>query len=147
MYYVEKYYPHVLSCVISIIFFQIAQRSDNIEEIAKKIMDTSLAISGTLLGFLLTILTIINSIETRRMRFIKESGNYKTLLRYLKTALLSNIFCISVCFITPILISLKTFSDYTNLIYSVTIFIVAFTWLANIRFSGIFIRLLSDPKK
>ncbi len=146
MYRVEKYYPLVVSIIISVSFFYIAQDLKDISLMAKNILDTSLTICGTLLGFLLTILTIINSIETRRMRFIRESGNYSTLMGYLKIALTSNIICISSYFIYPIILSIGVLGYYKNLIYSVAIFIVSFAWLVNIRFASIFIKLLTDPE-
>src|SRR6478736_2464825 len=102
MYRVEQYYPHVVAILIASLFYAFHCSITDYEKVVGKIMETSLSICGTLLGFLLTILTIINSIETRRMRFIRDSGNYPLLMKYLRVALFSNIVCISVYFIAPI---------------------------------------------
>jgi len=146
-YYIERYYPLVLSIIVSGLFYTYHSKIDNLEETVKKLLDAALAICGALLGFLLTILTIINTIDTRRMRFVKESGAIRLLNRYLKVALYSNIVSISVYFLTPILFSSCESSDTRVIIYTCVVLIVSFTWIANIRFSRLFIKLLSDPKE
>lgn len=145
-YYYEKYYPIVFSIIITTLFFYFQVKMENIDETVKKLLDSALAICGALLGFLLTILTLINTIETRRMRFVKQSGTFPTLNHYLKVALFLNLLSISIYFIHPILNSIKAIAVYKSQCYTCTVFIISFTWLANIRFTKIFIRLLTDPK-
>lgn len=118
---------------------------EKIDAMLTKFMDSALAICGALLGFLLTILTIINSIETRRMKFIRESGNFPLLNHYLKVGILTNIISISLSFILPILSSIKEIAQNKGMLYTCVVFIVSFTWLINIRFSIIFVKLFTDP--
>ena len=146
MKYVEKYYPLVLSVILTVLFCRFQHRLESVDEMVKKLLDAALAVSGALLGFLLTILTIINTIETRRMQFVRDSGNLPLLNRYLKVALYSNIASISIYFILPALSTFHEWQKYKVGIYAILVFIVAFTWIVNIRFSSVFIKLLTDPE-
>lgn len=146
MKYIEKYYPLTLSVLLTLIFCHFQHRLESVDEMLKRLLDAALAISGALLGFLLTILTIINTIDTRRMQFVRDSGNLPLLNRYLKVALYSNIASISIYFILPILSTFHEWQKYKDGLYAVLVFIVAFTWIVNIRFSSVFIKLLTDPE-
>src|SRR5438045_2416766 len=99
MIYLGKYYPFVLALIISFGFYHYQDNLNNVDEVIKKLLDSALAICGALLGFLLTILTLINSIDTRGIRFVKETGYYGLLNYYLKTALFSNLVSISIYFV------------------------------------------------
>ena len=81
------------------------------------------------------------------MRFVKEAGAFHLLNHYLRVALYLNILSISIYFIMPIIFYFQEMCDNKKWVYSVVILIVSFTWLANIRFSTLFIRLLTDPKE
>ncbi len=141
---IAKYYPYVIALVIGATFYHYQHSLTNLEEVLKKILDAALTICGVLLGFLLTILTMISTIATRRMQFVKDSGAYPLLNYYLKTALYSNLITISFYFILPFLIPLEN-ADAKDVINAVLIFLISFTWITNIRFSSVFIRLMSDP--
>jgi hypothetical protein len=146
-YSIEKYYPVFFAVVIAALFYCYQKKIDNIDETVKKLLDSALAICGALLGFLLTILTLINTIDTRRMRFVKSGGFYPQLIRYLKIALFANLISISIYFFLPIIFSFKGISNLKDNVYTAIVFIISFTWVANIRFSVIFIRLMTDPKE
>lgn len=146
MVYIEKYYPLALAILITFLFIDFQPRLQDVDEMVKKLLDAALAISGALLGFLLTILTIINTIETRRMQFVRDSGHLPDLNRYLKVALYSNIASISIYFLLPVLSTFDGWKVYKTSIYAALVFIVAFTWIVNIRFSKVFIKLLTDPE-
>jgi len=146
-YLTERYYPIVLSLLLSILFYEFQDRLEGLEEILKRFLDASLAICGALLGFLLTILTIINTIETRRMRFVRDAGKLPLLNHYLKVALFLNIITITVYFILPIIMSIKFVCANKIWAHSILIFLISYTWIANIRFSAIFIKLLTDPQQ
>jgi hypothetical protein len=146
-YFIERYYPLVLAVLVTIIFLLYNKRIENVDEVMKKIMDAALAICGALLGFLLTILTIINTINTRRMRFVKETGLFPLLNHYLRIALFLNITTITVYFLVPIFLSFDSILKNKDWVYDFLVFLISFTWIANIRFSSVFIRLLTDPNE
>lgn len=146
-YYIERYWPIVLAIVITLLFYQKLKSFNNIETVIGKFMDSSLSICGTMLGFLLTILTIINAIDTRRMRFVKESGNYDTLMHYLKLGLFMDFISITICFVAPAIFSITGLIQDKCYVYSIIVLIVVFTWLTNIRFAYIFVKLMAESEK
>ncbi len=144
-YYIERCYPICLAFLLSITFYIRYSCIKNVDKIINDLISSSVTIFPVLLGFLLTILTIINSIDTRRMRFVKESGSYSSLINYLRISLLLDIFSITTCFIFPFL-QFTEIIIYKQQVYSALIFLFVYTWVSNIRFSSIFIKLLIDPK-
>jgi len=140
-----KYYPYTLALILGGLFYHYQHRFTNLEEVVKKTLDAALTICGVLLGFLLTILTIISSIATRRMRFVKDSGAYPLLNFYLKSALYSNLITISFYFVLPFLSSIESIL-LKDIINALLVFMITFTWISNIRFSSVFIHLMTDPK-
>jgi hypothetical protein len=144
-YYIEKYYPICIALILSIAFHITYDCIKNVDSILNDLLSSSLTIFPVLLGFLLTILTIINSIDTRRMRFIKESGSYSLLVIYLRTSLILDIVSITTCFIFPFL-QFTEMKILEQQVYTALIFLFSYTWISNIRFSSIFIKLLIDPQ-
>ncbi len=142
---IAKIYPYVISLILGGLFYHYQHRFANLEEVIKKTLDAALTICGVLLGFLLTILTIISSVVTRRMQFVKDSGAYPLLNYYLKTALYSNLITISFYFILPFLSTIES-TILKDIINAVLVFMISFTWITNIRFSSVFISLMTDPK-
>ncbi len=79
------------------------------------------------------------------MTFIKTAGAFGTLNRYLKLALWFDLISVSVFFIFPLIISHESCKAYTDYFYTGLVTIISYTWFLNIRFSLIFIKLLTDP--
>ena len=146
---IEKYYPIFLSVLIIVAMVVCKQVINGIPDMVDKLSDQALSISVTFLGFLLTILTIINSIETRRMHFVKSAGKYADLISYLKVSIQTNLALIGLSFITKFFehrsvlwLSIMGF----NFIDYLYIFFFVFTILVSYRFTKIFVTLLTDPK-
>lgn len=144
-YYFERYYPLFVSLVIAICVYIFYNSISSRDKVITEFLTSSLTVCATLLGFLLTILTIISTIETRRMRFVRSSGKLHLLHSYLRTALYMNITTISIYFAVPLLYTIPHIANHIRVLHSILIFIVVFTWLANIRFTVIFTRLLIEP--
>ncbi len=131
-----------LLCALTFHFLQ--DKFGEADKLVGKLLDSALVVAGTLLGFLLTITTIMNTIHTRRMAFIKETGNYPVLHNYLKIAIILNIVTISLVIVTPFVSALKPTGIALNITYSTQLFIILWNWFANIRFTIVFIKLLSE---
>lgn len=115
-----------------------------------QLADNALSISVTLFGFLLTILTLVNSIDTRRMRFVRDMGGFPRLMTYLRVAIFSNLTLLAASFLVkyiehrnrPVFLTFNgcNVPDY------VFIFLFIFSILTSLRFTHIFISLLTDQK-
>lgn len=114
-----------------------------------QLSDNALAISVTLFGFFLTILTILNSIETRRMKFVRDLGGFPRLLEYLKNAISSNLILVGASFLVKYIEHRKNVSYLylrdCNIVDYLFIFIFIYTMLLSFRFTKIFVALLTDP--
>lgn len=143
-YWSERLYPLVMASVLGLLFFKWHHLFNDLEKLIGKLVDSSLIVSGTLLGFLLTITTIINTIETRRMRFIKDQGGYVDLMRYLRSAITLNIATVSMTIVLPFLYSVNWSQELLVYLNSIQVFLISWAWISSIRFSSIFIRLLTD---
>lgn len=146
MYYFEKYYPLAISALLTFLVFQYQDYLTNFTTLIPQIAQNSLTISGTLLGFLLTILTIINTINTRRMQFVKDSGHFERLVSFLNVSIKGNILVIVVSFLAIFLNRDKINNNVFRFVDFGFIFITLFAIFLTVRFAIIFIQLLTDKK-
>lgn len=139
----EKYWPISASIFVTILFCFVFNSSANMSAF-NKLADLSMSLSGTLVGFFLTILTVISTISTRRMMFVRDSGKYPTLQKYLKHVIVSHFVVITMLLVRPFVI----FPQQNYLIidgYNIALlFTVTFSWSLSIRFTKIFLDLLKE---
>lgn len=144
MYKIEKYYPICLSIIITLLIIKFQIYLVDYKLLIPLIAQNSITISGTLLGFLLTILTIINTINTRRMQFVKDSGNFNRLVDFLNVSIKANITVIVSSFLVIFLNRDKVIPCVLSVIDNLFIFTSLFAIFLTIRFAIIFIELLTD---
>lgn len=149
-YYFEKYYPLVISILLTLgsAYFKIF--GDGMPTLINQLADNALSISVTLFGFLLTILTLVNSIDTRRMRFVRDMGGFPRLMTYLRVAIFSNLTLLAASFLVKYIEHRTGFDHLTiggyNMPDYLFVFLFIFSILTSLRFTHIFISLLSDRK-
>ncbi|MFN4247554.1 MAG: hypothetical protein ACK4EY_07510 [Flavipsychrobacter sp.] len=145
-YFLGKYWPLALSSLITYIFYKLHYLIHSVGDIIDKLLGTALTVSGTLLGFLLTIVTIISAIDTRRMRFVKQQGGYSTLQNYMRWAIIANLCTIVISFLSPIILSVKSMSEHALYVYLIDVFVVCYTLCVSARFTYVFTTLLHDSE-
>lgn len=134
-YFAEKYSPLLLSSICTMSYVCIESKYVNINGLPDKFINNSISVNGTLIGFLLTIFTILNTINTRSMRFVRDTGKFKDLISYLYIALtlciVSLIFGLIRSIIDDQLLScqMKSGMDYLS------IFLVSWSIFAMVRFT------------
>ncbi|MGI4760552.1 MAG: hypothetical protein ACRYF0_07600 [Janthinobacterium lividum] len=111
-------------------------------------ISASLTITTTLLGFLLTIYTIFQSIDTPRKRFLVQLGQLSTLNHYLIIAVWA-LLGAAVLLLSFTLIPVKPpiLPDYWRYTQLGLIFVTAFSIACSTRFINIFLRLMVDNSK
>lgn len=139
---IEKYWPFTTSLTLVILLFYYRLNIQRFDEIMKSIVESSLTVSGTLIGFFLTIFTIISTIKTRRMQFIKEAGLYPRINQYLASVIIWHFINISIILFFPLIESIRLPFGVMLVCNLFLIFVVFFSWLLSIRFTAIFIKLL-----
>lgn len=145
-YWVERLWPVTLALAAGAVFFHWSDTLTNTKDLIATLVASALTLSGTLLGFLLTITTIMNAIDTRRMRAVKEGGAYPLLEQYLRTAIWLNITVVSMVFLIPFIETQIEEPRWITGMQAVELLMVAWAWFASIRFTVVFIRLLSGGK-
>lgn len=145
----EKYFPVALSVIVVSILIICNGIFKDLPGLIDKLSDNALGISSTLVGFFLTILTIINAIETRRMQFVQSAGLFPRLLKYLNQSIRANVILIASSFLIKY-VEHRAFPWLhlrgRNVFDYLYLFIFILTLLISIRFINIFVRLLSDVK-
>lgn len=147
-YHLEKAYPILISSFSTffIVYFNLFK--NKLSEFVIDISNNAMSVSVTLFGFLLTILTLINSIETRRMKVVHDMGAFPRLMRYLKNSIILNLLVLVLSFIVKYLVNndlnaIFIIKNYNLLAYSF-IFIFIYSLLSSFRFTKIFIDTLTD---
>lgn len=104
------------------------------------LVDSSLNIFGILIGFLITVLTIINSIENSYTRALVKGGSYHLLSLYLKHAIWGCF--ISIVFGISYIFFFKTIPEgIQDLADAVFMFSFIFALFSSYRFIKIFLKL------
>lgn len=141
-----RYWPLWSAIIAFVLFFLFGYHLNELDKIMEKVTGTALTVSGTLLGFLLTIVTIINTVNTKRMQTIKTQDGYRLLQDYMSAAITLNLVSVTMCFVLPIMCSICNFI-LLYIVYSFEVFIIAYTWFSSIQFTHLFIYILNDDKK
>lgn len=143
----EKYYPLAVSVVLVVALFFNKHYITDFNTLIPSLMQNSLSVSATLLGFLLTILTVVNTIDTRRMQFIKSAGRFDDLMFFLKNAIYSNLIVIAICLFS-LFINRSSVQVVFLLVVDYLFFFLLFLALTyTLRFTIIFMKLLTDKKE
>jgi hypothetical protein len=141
--FIEKFFPFFTSFLFTILtYFTLS--NEQIRNITIIVLGKSFIVSGIFLGFLLTIITIIGSISTRKMQFVKQSGNYPRLLNYLTRAFYGNIGLLLVSFFVLTYQEMKISIIIPKSFTMLLLFLSLYVLLLSIRFSIVFIQLILD---
>lgn len=150
----EQFFPLIFSTVIIsylLLFDYSVINSISFSNLSNSIIN----VFSVLLGFLLTILTLINTIDNIKMRIIKETGHDVILMRYLKNAIYFSFIILVISLLLPILnifVFQTSLFGYTSLIQPAKIltkylylFLLFYSLLSTYRFIKLFIKLISRP--
>lgn len=146
---IERFGPALFTFIATFIMALYVQKlpMNTLETMQDKFSNSALSISTSLLGFFLTIYTIIHSVNTERMQDIRSNGAYSRLMEFLRKALYSHAIIIGVLllFCLPSLGTMSwRISGYT--IYLWLLFVAALSWsvAVSLRFITIFLKLINE---
>lgn len=115
------------------------------DAVRDKFSDSALSISTTMLGFFLTIYTIIHSVNTEQMNVIRANGAYGRLISFLQTSLYSHAIVVGLLLLFCLPSLGSTHWEIGNYkVHLWLIFIAALAWsvAVSLRFIRIFLRLI-----
>ena len=143
---IERYYPVITAIIITLVFYLNIDKISDPGKLIRDLVGASLVVSATLLGFFLTITTILSTINTRRMKFIKDTGSYPLLVKYQNYAIWLNATGVSYSVLYPFILSFVTRPLMITFIYTGSVFLVTWAWIASIRFMHLFLKVIRDPE-
>ena len=144
MTFIDKYTPFILAIISSFLVYKFSFYIIDFSSLIPIIANSSLTIAGTLLGFLLTILSIISTVQTRRMQFVKDAGKYPDLISFLNKSIFSNVCAIIFSFFILFIKRNQVKTEVLNIIDYLFIFTIFFNLFLTARFAIIFVSLLAD---
>ncbi len=135
----ERIYPLILSIVALILYLYVGCHYLLIEKTIELVSDNLISIASTLLGFLLTILTIIESLQTRSIKIIRQAGGYPSLISYLHLSIISSFLSIPIVLIAKVYFSENIKNEC---VYSIMLFTECYLLLTSFRFIILFIKII-----
>lgn len=134
---IEKYYPILIAIILSLLCFIYG---GIICFDYSNFYNTSLSIFSILIGFLLTVSTIINTLDNEAINFIKKSNKYDLFIKYLKPAIYTSLnSLILVVFYVFLKESVVKIDSYINIFL---VFYLTFSLMNCYRFITIFIKII-----
>lgn len=135
--FIEKYYPLITSIILSTLSFTYGGLFcfDYVN-----FYNTSLSVFSILIGFLLTVSTIINTLDNEAIDFIKKSEKFYLFLSYLKKSINTSLYSLLII-ILFILIN-KSFDKIIDYINTLIVFQIILALLNCFRFIKIFIKII-----
>lgn len=141
---IAKYYPYALSLFILICINKIF---DNIIDSIdfSELMSSTMVVFSVLFGFLLTVSTLLYTIDTKTMRELRKTNGYKSLVQYLKVAIYASlsIAVVSLCF--PLFKNSEIFKIQFEILFylkNIYLYLVFLSLIFSIRFIYVFINIV-----
>lgn len=141
-YVIERFYPVVTSIVVTGTYYYGERLLNAPSDVIGKAVDNGLLVSGTLIGFLLTILTVISALSTSRMKFLNEAGAKDRFGDYMRQAIILNLFAMTLFILYPVITSIAGIEQHLCYLRYVVVFTLTWTWLTSIRFALIFLNVI-----
>lgn len=142
----EKYWPISISLITVILYAVFGVKMTGFDLIFQDVTDKSLNVSGTLIGFFLTIFTILETIKTRRMEFIRSAGLFPRVKGFLVSGIVWHLINICLILIVPFVAALELHLVFEKCWTGLMVFVIMMSLTHTIRFTTIFLRLLQDPE-
>ena len=133
----EIFYPLIVTlAVVPFIFFSPIYNYLDFDKLA----EVGVSIFGIFIGFFITVLTIINSIENEYIRSLKKEGNFHLLGNYLKHAIWPSLYSIILSILYVFIFS-KIDKDWVFYFEFLFTSVVVYSTMTSFRFISVFLKL------
>lgn len=138
---IATYYPYPLSFFIVIIIYLLD--NDIVNSIKfSELLNSTMVVFSVLFGFLLTVSTLLYTIDTKIMRDLRKTDGYKSLVHYLKVAIYGSLLIAIVSLCVPLFKSTMTLNLESEFIFYgkyIFLFLIFLSLILSIRFIHVFI--------
>lgn len=133
----EIFYPLIITLAVNaLLIFTPLFYYLNFEKLA----EIGISIFGIFIGFFITVLTIINTIENEYIRSLKRDGNFHLIGNYLKQAIWSSLY--SIILSTLYLFIFCQIYEYWIFYYEILFStVVVYSVMTSFRFISVFLKL------
>ena len=144
---IEKYYPLVLSILSCFSIFLIDKELIRVIKFGE-LINSTLIVFIVLLGFLLTVTTLMHTIDNKKMNALRQTGNYLDLIGYLNKAVYSSLFTSIFSLFKPLFEKFIFFTTIYSFDLKLTIkylfvFLIILSILYTFRFINLFLKIIS----
>ena len=139
-----KYYPTFTTFILIYIIWSFNNDVINVIDF-NNLINSTMVVFSVLLGFLLTVITLLHTIDNSVMRAIKSTDKFDLLVYYLKSAIFSSLIVALLSLMIPIIKSLITnFNGYDLIILEKYFFLylILVSVTLTIRFIYVFIKII-----
>jgi hypothetical protein len=133
----EKYRSLFIAIFITMFTFFFKVEIYHFKEATDKLSELS-KVFISLIGFFITILTMIQTMNSRPMMFIRQSGNFKTLLSYIITSIKLQFLTILYTLVYPYL------TDYGFIKQHFLIFILTWCFFSSFFFTLLLMKIIKS---
>ncbi len=141
----EDYTPLIVTVLVTAILNHYVGQISDISSVIKDMASNSLSLCGVLLGFLLTITTMMHTVASRRMKFVRDAGAYDRIVLWLHRAIYYDIIALICSLVLIVIPKVAFFAAYLHGMFVAFSALVLYSISLSVRFSIFFIRLLADP--
>jgi hypothetical protein len=143
----EKYYPLITSAILILAIFFIDKGLIKVINF-NELINSTMIVFSVLLGFLLTVTTLMHTIDNDKMRALRQTGSYPHLIKYLNKAVYFALFTSIFSLFTPLLkrfIFFRMTYDYDLIIIIkyLFVFLIILSVAYTFRFINLFLKIIS----
>lgn len=141
--FIVKYYPYALSVVVIYALYSLNSEYIGLLDFSS-LINSSMVVFSVLLGFLLTITTLLHTIDNVAMNTLRKTHGYKDLLYYLNSSIIFSLIVSVISLCIPILKSIISSIDFLYITHFkyVVLFLIITALTLTIRFIYVFIKII-----
>ncbi len=137
----ETYYPYPLSFSIVLTIYLLD--NDIVNSIKfSELLNSTMVVFSVLFGFLLTVSTLLYTIDTKIMRDLRKTEGYKSLVHYLKVAIYGSLLIAIISLCVPLFNSTMNLNLESEFIFYgkyLFLYLIFLSLILSIRFINVFI--------
>ena len=138
---IATYYPYPVSFIIVLIIYLLDNDIVNSINFAE-LLNSTMVVFSVLFGFLLTVSTLLYTIDTKIMRDLRKTSGYLSLVHYLKVAIYASLLIAIISLCVPLFKNSMNLRIQTELIFygkHLFLFLIFLSLILSIRFIHVFI--------
>ena len=138
------YYPYPLSFSIVLTIYLLDNDIMNSIKFSE-LLNSTMVVFSVLFGFLLTVSTLLYTIDTKIMRDLRKTEGYKSLVHYLKVAIYGSLLIAIISLCVPLFKSTMNLNLESEFIFYgkyLFLYLIFLSLILSIRFIHVFIKYL-----